>query len=68
PRTPLTSTHRPTSPRRSFPCPYPSCGMVFTRRQNMICHATLHTGMRPHACGSEGCGARFRRRQDLLRH
>ncbi|KAJ3209261.1 hypothetical protein HDU67_006296 [Dinochytrium kinnereticum] len=58
----------PVRVARTFPCLYPGCGMVFTRRQNMLCHATLHSGVRPHACSVGACGARFRRRQDLYRH
>ncbi|KAJ3327193.1 hypothetical protein HDU76_012252 [Blyttiomyces sp. JEL0837] len=54
--------------QRTFTCPFPDCGMVFTRRQNMACHATTHSGEKPHACDVPGCSSRFRRRQDLYRH
>ncbi|KAJ1542584.1 hypothetical protein HK405_009878, partial [Cladochytrium tenue] len=51
-----------------FACQFPGCTRVFTRRQNMDCHMTTHTGARPYACNISDCQTRFRRRQDLYRH
>ncbi|KAI8854120.1 hypothetical protein BC829DRAFT_242775 [Chytridium lagenaria] len=55
--------------KRDYACTFNGCGMVFSRRHNLLCHMTMHTGERPHACTVvPGCMAAFRRRQDLYRH
>ncbi|KAI9329144.1 hypothetical protein DFJ73DRAFT_631444 [Zopfochytrium polystomum] len=59
---------RSSKPSKQFACLHPGCTRVFTRRQNMDCHMTTHTGVRPHSCSTAGCPAKFRRRQDLYRH
>ncbi|KAJ1539525.1 hypothetical protein HK405_012816, partial [Cladochytrium tenue] len=53
---------------KAFACQFPGCTRVFTRRQNMDCHMTTHTGARPYVCNIADCQTRFRRRQDLYRH
>ncbi|KAJ3096931.1 hypothetical protein HDU96_000595 [Phlyctochytrium bullatum] len=35
---------------RDFVCPHAGCGMTFSRRHNLLCHLTLHTGERPYVC------------------
>ncbi|KAJ3090309.1 Strongly-conserved Zn-finger binding protein (TFIIIA) [Quaeritorhiza haematococci] len=66
------SPNGPTSPqftRRTFPCTEPGCTKSFMSAKSRTVHIrSVHEGLRPHVCTTEGCGARFAHKHLLVRH
>ncbi|XP_043937078.1 zinc finger and BTB domain-containing protein 44 isoform X2 [Protopterus annectens] len=64
--TPSTSTERPSpnGPDRPFQCP--TCGVRFTRIQNLKQHMLIHSGIKPFQC--DRCGKKFTRAYSLKMH
>ncbi|XP_023564840.1 zinc finger and BTB domain-containing protein 44 [Octodon degus] len=61
-----SSTERPgpSGPDRPFQCP--TCGMRFTRIQNLRQHLLIHSGIKPFQC--DHCGKKFTRAHSLKTH
>ncbi|XP_064338298.1 zinc finger and BTB domain-containing protein 44 isoform X8 [Camelus dromedarius] len=63
---PTSSTERPgpNGPDRPFQCP--TCGVRFTRIQNLKQHMLIHSGIKPFQC--DRCGKKFTRAYSLKMH
>lgn len=61
-----SSTERPSpnGPDRPFQCP--TCGVRFTRIQNLKQHMLIHSGIKPFQC--DRCGKKFTRAYSLKMH
>merc|ERR1711997_43140 len=53
---------------KPFPCPFPGCGKVFARSENLKIHKRIHTGEKPFECEIEGCDRRFANSSDRKKH
>merc|ERR1712226_1752076 len=53
---------------KPFPCPFPGCGKVFARSENLKIHKRIHTGEKPFKCEFEGCDRRFANSSDRKKH
>ncbi|NP_001296706.1 zinc finger protein ZIC 1-like [Hydra vulgaris] len=57
---------------KPFPCPFPGCGKLFARSENLKIHKRTHTGKRtgekPFVCEYSGCDRRFANSSDRKKH
>eukprot|EP00090_Calanus_glacialis_P045832 TRINITY_DN8744_c0_g1_i1.p1 TRINITY_DN8744_c0_g1~~TRINITY_DN8744_c0_g1_i1.p1 ORF type:complete len:426 (+),score=54.18 TRINITY_DN8744_c0_g1_i1:123-1400(+) len=53
---------------KPFPCPFPGCGKIFARSENLKIHKRIHTGEKPFECEFEGCDRRFANSSDRKKH
>ncbi|XP_049634186.1 zinc finger and BTB domain-containing protein 44 isoform X2 [Suncus etruscus] len=60
------STERPSPNGRDRPYQCPTCGVRFTRIQNLKQHMLIHSGIKPFQC--DRCGKKFTRAYSLKMH
>lgn len=57
---------------KPFPCPFPGCGKLFARSENLKIHKRTHTGKRagekPFPCEYPSCDRRFANSSDRKKH
>jgi len=53
---------------KPFPCPFPGCGKIFARSENLKIHKRIHTGEKPFECEIPGCDRRFANSSDRKKH
>ena len=53
---------------KPFACPFPSCGKLFARSENLKIHKRTHTGEKPFVCEFPGCDRRFANSSDRKKH
>merc|ERR1719512_388863 len=53
---------------KPFPCPFPGCGKVFARSENLKIHKRIHTGEKPFRCEFEGCDKSYTHPSSLRKH
>ncbi|XP_015270580.1 PREDICTED: zinc finger protein ZIC 5 [Gekko japonicus] len=53
---------------KPFPCPFPGCGKVFARSENLRPARLSHTGEKPFKCEFDGCDRKFANSSDRKKH
>ena len=49
-------------------CTYPGCGKQFARRDRLVAHEYLHSGLQPFKCTFPGCNKSFGEAHNLRMH
>ncbi|XP_019379379.1 PREDICTED: zinc finger protein ZIC 5-like [Gavialis gangeticus] len=53
---------------KPFPCPFPGCGKVFARSENLKIHKFSIAGEKPFKCEFDGCDRKFANSSDRKKH
>mmetsp|Transcript_8206 Transcript_8206/g.24694 ORF Transcript_8206/g.24694 Transcript_8206/m.24694 type:complete len:244 (+) Transcript_8206:51-782(+) len=54
--------------KRTFPCPWSGCELIFKKRDHVQSHMRQHTGETPYHCPVKTCSLQFKWRSSLRNH